>query len=51
MKKRFNTNGICFPNKHYMVDLTSRLKEIRTLIDNGDYFILTVRVNSVKQQL
>lgn len=40
MKKYFNTNGICYPSKHYMVNLESRLAQIKTLVDNGDYFII-----------
>lgn len=40
LKKTFNTNGICYPEKHYMVSIESRLREIRLLVDNGDYFII-----------
>lgn len=40
MKKRFNITGLCVPEKHYMVDLSSRLKEIRELIDEGAYFAI-----------
>ena len=38
MKKVFNVNGACKPDRHYMVDLTSRLKEIKAMIDAGEYF-------------
>ena len=40
MSKYFNLNGVCYPDKHYMVDLTGRLIEIKKLIDNGDYFVI-----------
>lgn len=40
MAKRFNVNGRCYPGKHYMVNLDSRLKEIKILVDNGDYFVV-----------
>lgn len=40
MRKYFNVNGTCYPEKHYMVDLGSRLKEIRVLVDRGDYFVI-----------
>ncbi|MBW6410730.1 AAA-like domain-containing protein [Clostridium weizhouense] len=40
MKKRFNTTGVCVPRKHYMVDITKKLKEIRELIDNEFYFTI-----------
>ena len=38
--KRFNTTGICYPHKHYMVDITERLQLIRRMIDQGDYFCI-----------
>lgn len=37
MEKRFNVTGVCIPKIHYMVDLKGRLKEIRGLIDLGEY--------------
>ncbi len=40
MSKYFNINGVCYPDKHYMVDLTDRLREIKKLIDQGDYFVI-----------
>ena len=38
--KRFNTTAVCVPEKHYMVDLTSRVIEIKKLVDDGKYFII-----------
>ena len=29
MSKTFNTDGCCDPKLHYMVDLSSRLRDIR----------------------
>lgn len=40
MKKRFNSTGVCVPRKHYMVDITNKLKEIKELIDNEFYFTI-----------
>ncbi|MCD7814083.1 MAG: ATP-binding protein [Lachnospiraceae bacterium] len=40
MTKTFNVNGVCRPDKHYMVDLTSRLEEIRRMVDSGAYFTI-----------
>lgn len=40
MSRKFNITGCCYPDRHYMVDLTSRLKEIEILIDEGEYFII-----------
>ena len=36
----FNTEGLCNPNKHYMVDITDRLIELRKMIDAGKYFVI-----------
>ena len=33
--KKFNITGTCFPNKHYMVDLTSRVAQIKAMVDDG----------------
>ncbi|MCD8131978.1 MAG: ATP-binding protein [Lachnospiraceae bacterium] len=40
MVRYFNVNGLCRPEKHYMVDLSSRLKQIKRMVDNGDYFTI-----------
>lgn len=38
--KKFNITGTCFPNKHYMVDLTSRVAQIKAMVDDGAYFCI-----------
>ena len=38
--KEFNTTGVCVPSKHYMVDLTERVSEIKKPIDDGRYFTI-----------
>ena len=38
--KSFNTTAICIPSKHYMVDLSDRVKEIKKLVDDGKYFAI-----------
>ena len=38
--KTFNTTAICIPSKHYMVDISERLMEIKKLIDSGKYFTI-----------
>ena len=40
MEKRFNTTGTCFPEMHYMVDISDRLALIKKMIERGDYFII-----------
>ena len=39
--KEFNTTAVCIPSKHYMVDLSERVKEIRKLVDAGKYFTIS----------
>ena len=38
--KKFNTTVVCVPSKHYMVDLSERVAEIKKLIDDGKYFTI-----------
>lgn len=38
MKKVFNATGLCVPEKHYMVNLSSRLNEVKALVEQGAYF-------------
>ena len=38
--KEFNTTAVCIPGKHYMVDLSERVKEIKMLVDAGKYFTI-----------
>ena len=40
MKKRFNVTGTCIPEKHFMVDVSDKLKNIVNLIDDEEYFII-----------
>lgn len=36
--KQFNTSAVCIPSKHYMVDLSERIEEIKAMVDEGKYF-------------
>lgn len=40
MEKYFNITGSCNPQEHYMVNLDSRLAEIKKMIDKGQYFCI-----------
>lgn len=40
MERIFNITGCCNPQQHYMVNLDSRLAEIKKMIDRGDYFTI-----------
>lgn len=39
--KEFNTTAVCIPEKHYMVDLSERVAEIKKLVDAGKYFTIS----------
>ena len=57
--KAFNTTAVCIPSKHYMVDLSERVKEIKKLVDDGKYFTInrarqygkTTTLNALQQIL
>ncbi|MBR0093187.1 MAG: ATP-binding protein, partial [Lachnospiraceae bacterium] len=34
------TTGVCVPEKHYMVDITERVAQIRAMVDDGKYFCM-----------
>jgi len=40
MKKRFNSTGVCVSRKHYMVNISNKLEQIKKLIDNEFYFTI-----------
>ena len=40
MEKRFNITGCCYPDRHYMVDISEKLAEIKRLVDAGEYFAI-----------
>lgn len=38
MTKLFNTTGTCIPEKHFLVDISGKLKSIFQYIEKGNYF-------------
>ena len=40
MSKIFNVNANCIPNRHYMVNLSERLNQIKAMVDAGEYFTI-----------
>ncbi len=38
--KTFNTTVVCMPAKHYMVDISERVEEIKKIVDAGKYFTI-----------
>lgn len=40
MKKEFNAEGVCYPEDHYMMDVSTKFKDILALIKRGKYFTI-----------
>ena len=40
MSKTFNITGTCFPEKHYMVNISDKLAQIIPMVDAGQYFCI-----------
>ena len=38
--KSFNTTAVCIPSKHYMVDISERVKAIKQMVDAEKYFTI-----------
>jgi len=38
--KKFHITGTCIPTKNYMVDISKKLDQIMTMIEDGDYFVI-----------
>ena len=38
--REFNSTGLCVPQKHYMVDISGRVAQIRAMVEKGDYFCI-----------
>lgn len=38
--KRFNTTGLCIPERHYMVNIDDKLEKIKQMVDEEDYFVI-----------
>ncbi|MEY4937017.1 MAG: hypothetical protein RIS64_3376 [Bacteroidota bacterium] len=40
MEKKFNVTGNCFPDKHYMADVSQKMAATLKLVHEGEYFII-----------
>lgn len=38
--KTFNTTGVCIPEKHYMVDISDKIADIRKMVEEEKYFTI-----------
>ena len=38
--REFNTTGTCYPDEHYMVDITKRLEIIEQKVAKGEYITI-----------
>ena len=59
MPKRFNITGLCLPDRHYMVDISGRVAQIKRMVDDNEYFCInrgrqygkTTTLNTLKKAL
>ena len=59
MAKRFNITGLCLPDRHYMVDISDRVAQIKRMVDDNAYFCInrgrqygkTTTLNMLKRTL
>ncbi len=59
MAKEFNVTGLCFPDEHYMADVSKQLDETFSMIEKGKYFIInrprqygkTTTMHTLRQRL
>ncbi len=57
--KRFNTTGTCYPEHHYMMDNSDKLRKTLALIEQGNYFTInrprqygkTTMLSQIERQL
>jgi hypothetical protein len=40
MAKTFNITGKCFPEQHYMADVSEKMAKTTKMVEQGDYFII-----------
>ena len=38
--REFNVTGICFPDEHYMVDISEKVRQIAAMVEKGQYFTI-----------
>ena len=48
MGKRFNVDGLCYPDEHYMVNIDNRLEQIQTL---KEFYIENTFTEAGEQEL
>jgi hypothetical protein len=40
MAKKFNVTGLCFPEDHYMADVSKKMDATYKMVEEGEYFII-----------
>ena len=38
--REFNVTGLCLPDKHYMVDISEKIRQILAMVEKGRYFTI-----------
>lgn len=50
MRREFNVTGLCILEKHYMVNLSGRLEQMKRMVDKGNYFVINRADNMGRQR-
>jgi hypothetical protein len=40
MAKQFNITGTCFPDQHYVADISAKVAKVVDSVERGEYFII-----------
>ena len=51
MRKKFNIIGWCHPKRHYMADISAKVKQVLQMIIDGDYFIKGFSCKNIVKKL
>jgi hypothetical protein len=38
--REFNVTGLCIPEKHYMVDISEKVRQTAAMVEKGQYFTI-----------
>jgi len=38
--REFNVTGLCIPSKHYMADISEKIRQIMAMVEKGQYFTI-----------
>ena len=41
MRRKFNDTGLCVADRHYMVDISGKIRQILQIVEEGEYFTIS----------